>query len=160
MRLTLPWAAESRKERRVPDHFEVVHTPAYDPSLNMPYVPAIKVRSGRLVFVAGTTAAPVYHQHPHRPEDFAGIPEDAAEQARLTMEELSRVLAAAGGSLQDVVQVTRFIRDVQANQDAINRVINSYFGEHRPTSTTVEVVRMATDPRLKLEIAAIAVVPD
>jgi hypothetical protein len=33
-----------------------------------------------------------------------------------------------------------------------------HLGEHRPTSTTVEVLRLATDPRLVLEVTAVAVV--
>jgi enamine deaminase RidA (YjgF/YER057c/UK114 family) len=141
-------------------HIEPIHTPERDPSLNMPYTPAIKVHAGKTVFISGVTAAPVYHQHPHIREDFDRIPEDAAEQARLTVGNLENVLAAAGGTLQDVVMVTRYIRDLDRNQDAINRVLGQAFGEHRPTSTTVEVVRMATDPRLVLEVHAIAVVSE
>jgi len=139
-------------------HLEVVHHEGYDPSLNMPYVPAIVVHGGRTVYVAGVTAAPVYHQHPHVPADFEQIPDDPAEQTRLTMANLRLALRAAGGDLGDVVQMTRFIRDLDRNQDAINRVMAQHLGEHRPTSTTVEVVRLATDPRLVLEVTAIAVV--
>jgi enamine deaminase RidA (YjgF/YER057c/UK114 family) len=76
------------------------------------------------------------------------------------MDELQHVLAAAGGSLQGVVQVTRFIRDLDAHQDAINRVVNEYVGEHRPTGTTSTVVRMATHPRLPFGMTVIAVVPE
>jgi hypothetical protein len=54
----------------------------------------------------------------------------------------------------------RFVKDLDRNQDAVNRVIGAYLGAHRPTTTTVEVVRLATDPRLILEITATAVVPD
>ncbi len=50
--------------------------------------------------------------------------------------------------------------DQEKNQDAINRVMGRYFGDHRPASTSVEIVRLATDPRLVLEIEAIAVVPE
>jgi hypothetical protein len=32
-------------------------------------------------------------------------------------------------------------------------------GDHRPASTTVEVTRLATDPRLVLELRAVAVAP-
>ncbi len=141
-------------------HFEAVHTDERDPALNMPYTPAIKAHSGKTVYVSGVTAAPVYHQHPHIAADFDRIPEDTAEQARLTVQNLAKVLAAAGGTLQDVVMLTRYIRDIAENQDAINRVLGQAFGEHKPASTTVEVVRMATDPRLKLEVQAIAVVPE
>jgi hypothetical protein len=35
----------------------------------MPYAPAIKVTGGTMVFIAGVTAAPVYHSHPHMPAE-------------------------------------------------------------------------------------------
>jgi enamine deaminase RidA (YjgF/YER057c/UK114 family) len=140
-------------------HFEVIHHEGYDPTLNMPYVPAIVVHGGKTVYVAGVTAAPVYHQHPHVPSDFDAIPDDPAAQAAMTMANLRLALRAAGGDLGDIVQLTRFIKDLDRNQDAINRVMAEHLGEHRPTSTTVEVVRLATDPRLVLEVTAVAVVP-
>jgi hypothetical protein len=40
------------------DHIEVVHFAGDEPAMNMPYAPAIKVRSGAPVFIAGVTAAP------------------------------------------------------------------------------------------------------
>jgi 2-iminobutanoate/2-iminopropanoate deaminase len=138
---------------------DVIHTAENDPSFNLPYAPAIKVNGGKLLFTAAM-AAPTYHHHPHRPEEFDHLPEDPAEQARMTMEQLKGLLAAAGGTLQDVVFVTRFIKDIAENQDAINRVFGEYFGDHRPSSCTVEVVRLATDPRLKFEMSVVAVVPE
>jgi enamine deaminase RidA (YjgF/YER057c/UK114 family) len=140
-------------------NIEVIHTHKNDPSFNLPYAPAIKVHGGKLLFTAAM-AAPTYHHHPHRAEEFDNLPEDTAEQARLTMEQLKEILAAAGGTLQNVVFVTRFIRDIAENQDAINRVQGEYFGDHRPSSVTVEVVRLATDPRLKFEMSVVAVVPE
>ena len=74
------------------------------------------------------------------------------------MEGLQRTIEAAGGELTDIIQVTRFTVDIEANQDAINAVMNRYWGEdHRPASTTVEIVRLATDPRFVLEVEAVAV---
>jgi enamine deaminase RidA (YjgF/YER057c/UK114 family) len=84
---------------------------------------------------------------------------DAGRQAEMTMDNVRQVLRAAGGDLSEIVQLFRFIVDMETHQDAINRVMARYFGEHRPTTTTVEVVRLATDPRLVLEITAVAVVP-
>lgn len=138
---------------------EMVHIEGNDPKWNMPYTPAIKVSGGSLIFVSGVTAAPVYHSHPHDPAEFADIPDDPGEQAEMTMANLGRVLEAAGGTLTDIVQLIRFMVDQEANQDAINRVMNSHLGGHRAASTSVEVVRLATDPRLVLELQAIAVVP-
>ena len=142
------------------EHFELIHTEENDPKWNMPYTPAIKVHSGKTVYVAGVTAAPVYHSHPHIPAEFDHIPDDAGRQTEMTMEALRRVLRAAGGDLQHIVQLFRFIVDQEKNQDAINRVMARYFGDHRPTSTSVEIVRLATDPRLVLEVTAVAVVPE
>ena len=45
------------------------------PKMWMPYAPAIKVTGGTTIYCAGVTAAPVYHHHPHRPEEFDNMPE-------------------------------------------------------------------------------------
>lgn len=141
-------------------HIELIHTEDNDPIYNMPYTPAIKVHSGTTVYVAGVTAAPVYHHHPHRKADFEDIPLDPGGQTILAMENLRKILQAAGGNLTDIVQLFRFICDIDVNQDAINKVMGEYLGDHRATSTTVEVSRLATDDRLVIELAAVAVVPD
>lgn len=141
------------------DHFESIDLEENDPKWNMPYVPAIKVAGGKLVFVSGVTAAPVYHSHPHVPEEFDDIPVDPGRQAEMTMHNLRRCLVAAGGDVTDIVQLFRFIVDMDRNQDAINAVMKREMGDHVPTSTSVEVTRLATDPRLVLELAAVAVAP-
>lgn len=138
--------------------YEVIHTGENEPRFNMPYAPAIKVTSGSMLFLAGVTAAPVYHSHPHIASEFDDIPVDPGEQATMAVEALRGILEAAGGSLTDIVEITRYIKDIGDNQDAINRVLGQAFGDHRPASTTVEVVRLATDPRLVLELRAVAVV--
>jgi enamine deaminase RidA (YjgF/YER057c/UK114 family) len=125
------------------------------PDLWMPYAPAIKVTGGALVFLAGVTAAPVYHHHPHRPEEFDGMPPDIAGQAALALDNLARGLEAVGAGFADIVSATRFVTDL-ADQDGLNRVWAQYFGEAKPATTTVQVVRLATDPRCLIEINAIA----
>jgi hypothetical protein len=45
---------------------EVIHHPKYDQNVFVPFVPAIKSKSGKLLWVAGTTALPVYDDHPHK----------------------------------------------------------------------------------------------
>ncbi len=140
--------------------FELIHTEENDPKWNMPYTPAIKVHAGKTVYLAGLTAAPVYHSHPHIPAEFDQIPADAEQQTEMAMENLRRILQAAGGELSDIVQLFCFIMDQKDNQAAIYRVMAKHFGDHRPTPTSVEIVRLATDPRLVLELAAVAVVPE
>jgi enamine deaminase RidA (YjgF/YER057c/UK114 family) len=82
-----------------------------------------------------------------------------AAQARRTMENLKRSVEAAGGTPQNVVHCKRFLTDLDL-QDDLNKVRNEYMGEFKPTSTTVQVQRLATDPRCLVEIDAIAVVDD
>ena len=133
----------------------IVHHADRRTDVMMPYAPGILVRRGRLVFLSGITAAAVYHSHPHREEEF-DLPASMREQAVLAMENLKKTLAAAGCTLRDLVSATRFPTDVN-EQDDLNRVWAEYLGGHLPTTTTVEVSRLATHARCKLEITAIAV---
>jgi enamine deaminase RidA (YjgF/YER057c/UK114 family) len=142
----------------MPRELAIVHHPDRRRDVVMPYAPAIVVRRGRLVFLSGVTAAPVYHSHPHRDEEF-DLPATMREQAVLVMENLEKTLAAAGCTLRDLVWATRYLTDVR-EQDDLNRVWAESLGGHLPTTTTVEVSRLATHPRCKLEITAIAVAED
>ena len=74
------------------ERFELLHTEPNDPKWNMPYTPAIKVHTGKTVYLAGVTAAPIYHSHPHIPAEFDHIPTDAGQQAELAMENLRTAL--------------------------------------------------------------------
>jgi len=135
---------------------EHVHWPDA-PDTWMPYAPAIKVKGGTTVYLAGVTAAPVYHHHPHRPEEFDSMAPDMEGQTRQALENLKRGLEAVGATFVDIVTADRFVTDME-QQDALNRVWAEYFGDAKPTTTTVQVVRLATDPRCLVEINAIAVV--
>jgi len=149
-------------EQRGPD-FEYVHLPGTEPAAgaNMPFTSAIRVRGGTIVFLSGITAAPVPHSHPHVPAEFDHLDFSAAAQAESIMERLKITIEAAGGELTDIIKVTRFVKDVGDNQDDINVVMNRFWGpDHRPASTTVEIVRLATDPRFVLEVDAVAVISD
>jgi 2-iminobutanoate/2-iminopropanoate deaminase len=127
------------------------------PAMWMPYAPAIKVQGGSMIFCAGVTAAPVYHHHPHRPEEFDAMPRDMGGQTRAALENLKRGLEAAGASFADIVTATRYVTDL-SDQDSLNRVWAEYFGDNKPATTTVQVVQLATDPRCLIEINAVAVV--
>ncbi len=146
--------------------YEYIHLPGIpgtEPAAgaNMPFTSAIKVGSGSILFLSGTVGAPSPHSHPHVPAEFDHLDFAPEAQAERVMENLKAMVEAAGGQLTDIIQVTRFVRDVGSNQDAINVVMNRYWGpDHRPASTTVEIVRLATDPRFILEVEAVAVLPD
>jgi 2-iminobutanoate/2-iminopropanoate deaminase len=123
----------------------------------MPYEPVVCVRSGGdLVFISGATALPLYHQHPHE-HDKLDPPQDVREQTRIVMDNLTRCLGAARATWSDVVRTDAFLTDMN-DQDAIGAVMGEYFQGDFPASTWVEIKRLV-DPRLKLEMSAIAVVP-
>jgi 2-iminobutanoate/2-iminopropanoate deaminase len=124
------------------------------PQHEMPFVPGIKVKNhGTLLFVSGATANPLYHKHPHDPAELTP-PEEIGEQTRRVMENLKLVLDASGATFQDVVKVTKFLTRMD-EQDEVWSVMKGYFGDHLPTSTTVEVSRLVV-PGLRLEVDLIA----
>ncbi|MCZ6840933.1 MAG: RidA family protein [Alphaproteobacteria bacterium] len=135
---------------------EHIHWPDA-PDMWMPYAPAIKVTGGTTVYLAGCTAAPVYHHHPHRPEEFDSMPADMEGQARTTLENLKKGLEAVGATFADIVTANRYCTDL-SDQDSLNRVWAEYFGDNKPTTTTVQVVQLATDPRCLIEIDAVAII--
>ncbi len=137
-------------------HIEHVHWPGA-PDLWMPYAPAIKGTGATTVYFAGVTAAPVYHHHPYRPEEFDTMPSDMEGQARAALENLKKGLEAVGATFGDVVTCSRYQTDL-TDQDALNRVWAEYFGDSKPATTSVQVVKLATDPRCLIEINAVAVI--
>ncbi|HLT97728.1 MAG TPA: RidA family protein [Acidimicrobiia bacterium] len=139
-------------------HIEQIHHEGFDPSMKQVYVPAIRAE-GRMVFISGVTAAPPYHHHPHRPEEFEAIPRDIEGQVELIFAHLDLALEAAGCRRSDIVVLNRFFTNVREDQDVVNAYQGQWFQGHIPTSTSVEVKSLATDPNLRLEIASIAVAP-
>lgn len=87
---------------------------------------------GRTVFIAGQVAR---DQGGH----LVGK-NDLVAQFRQVCENLKAVVAAAGGSLTDVVKLTIYVLDVpayKAHGKAIGGVYREYFGKHFPAMTLV-----------------------
>jgi enamine deaminase RidA (YjgF/YER057c/UK114 family) len=92
------------------------------------YSPA--VRSNGLLFVSGQVGS--------RPD---GSPEPGLEaQVRLAFDNLNEVLAAAGCTFDDVVDVTVFVVDPESKLDTVWKVLPDYWGSApHPTLTGVGV---------------------
>lgn len=139
---------------------EIIHHEGYDEKIFSPFVPAIRVvDNARLVFISGVTGAPVYHDHPHDPSVFDAMPMDAAGQVREAFEHLDHALKASGCERHDVVNMIRFFTHIEEDQDVVNKYQAEWFGGHIPTSTTLEISRLATDPRLRFEFHVVAAAP-
>jgi len=140
------------------DHLEVIHHPGYDTAVFMPFVPAIKVKSGKLLWLSGGTALPVYHDHPHQRDQI--VKHLRFEIVRQTMDGIMATLKAAGGSPRDVVHL--FIFRARPRIGDIGRasaVVNSYFApfNHKPTTTNLAVLELG-EPEQLVEIQVVAVV--
>src|SRR3954468_2505796 len=85
-------------------NMEVIHHPNYDKTVFMPFVPAIKIKSGKILWLAGGTALPVYHDHPHKRDQLQKyMVNDLEQQVRQAMDGIKQTVEAAGGSMKDVV---------------------------------------------------------
>jgi len=85
------------------------------------------------------------------------VPEDVADQARLSLENVKAIVLAAGLDVGSIVKMTVFITDLN-DFATINDVYQRFFDEHQatyPTRSCVQVARLPKD--VKLEIEAIAV---
>ena len=105
-------------------------------------------RFGSLVFVAGQTG-----RHP----DTGALGRDVREQTRNVLERITRILAAAGTSLDNVLTVTTHLTR-REDLAAYNEEYARYFPTAKPARTTVEV--MLNAPELLVEITVTACIPD
>ena len=81
---------------------------------------------------------------------------DIRAQLEQVCENVKICLEAAGATLADLVQTTTYVTDIEAFFRCIDVRVR-YFESGMPTSTTVEVSRLA-HPDLLVEISAVAVV--
>jgi len=79
-----------------------------------------------------------------------------AAQARLAFEGLKRTLAAAGATLEDVVELTTFHIDLRGEIERFTKLKDEYLPRNYPASTAVGVTQLAL-PELRVEIRAVAV---
>lgn len=108
------------------------------------YSHAIKV--GNTIYVAGQVAIREDNQ----------VPPGIADQVGQAMENLKRVLAAAGATLNDVVKLNTYVTSLEV-LNSYRELRLKYFGDYCPASTLVQVVSLAR-PEYRIEIEAIAVV--
>lgn len=75
------------------------------------------------------------------------------EQTHQVFANLKAVLAEAGSSLQQVIKATIFMKDMEQFA-TVNSIYASYFGNHKPARSTVEVARLPKDVLVEIELIA------
>ncbi|RMG14517.1 MAG: RidA family protein [Planctomycetota bacterium] len=115
-------------------------------------------RVGGLLFLSGVgPRQPGTDEIPGGPiRDEHGTPQDydAAAQTRAVIENVRKILAAAGSSLDKVVDVTAFLVDMQRDFAAYNAVYAEYFANIQATRTTIEVGALPTPIAVEFKVVA------
>jgi 2-iminobutanoate/2-iminopropanoate deaminase len=120
---------------------KIVSTPDAPVAIG-PYAQA--VRTGDLLFTSGQIPLTA---------DGQLVTGGIQEQTRQVLENLKAVLQAESASLRDVVKTTVFLKDMNHFAE-FNSVYESYFGEHTPARSTVEVARLPRDVFVEIELIA------
>ena len=100
-----------------------------------------------LVYVSGQLPMDLKTREP-----FAG---DIEEQTELALRNVEAVLKAAGSDLNNVLQMTIYVSDIEL-WGKVNEVYARVMGDHRPARAVIPVKDLHFDT--KIEIAAIAAV--
>ena len=111
----------------------------------------ILVTGGRILFLAGQTGSDARGQ--------IVAPGDLVAQYEQTLHNLKTVVEAAGGTMQDIMQITIFVRDRDdylAHLKPLGQAHRSFFGDYYPATALFEISRFFQDEAL-IEIEGLAV---
>lgn len=112
------------------------------PSSHLPFSPCVVV--GDLIFVSGQASV----------DQEGKIVSDTFEgEFRRSVDNIRRVLEAAGSDLAHVVQTRNYVRDPE-DLPLYNQLYREYFPEPRPARTTIT---HCLPPSLRYEIEVVAV---
>lgn len=120
------------------------------PGMSNPPTYSHVVRAGKTLYIAGQVGA-------DKDGKMAG--DTMAAQLAQVFANLKTALASQGADVQHIAKINIYVTDVEAFRapDAA-KLRTDFFKGHKPASTLVQVVRLAS-PDYKVEIEAIAVLP-
>jgi enamine deaminase RidA (YjgF/YER057c/UK114 family) len=114
----------------------------------------VLVSGGNLLFLAGQTAG--------NAEGNIVTPGDLVAQYEQVLLNLKSVVETAGGTMQDIVKITIFVRDRDdylAHLKALGKVHRTFFGTYYPATALFEISRFYQEDAL-IEIEGMAVIND
>ena len=103
----------------------------------------------------GNLVAPAPLDNDGKPSDFSSM----GEQMRTSYDNISKLLALYGATLEDVVEETLYVLDMDAAFAVVGKVRKAAYGTERPqcASNIIGVSRLAQRPQL-IEIVCKAVI--
>ena len=115
-------------------------------------------RAGDFIFVSGTSARRADDSIAGAQAGESGHYDlDIRVQTRAVIENIRAILASAGATLADVVEVSTYLVSMQ-DFSAYNEVYGEFFGYQGPARTTVAVAELP-HPHLRVEIKVVAFRP-
>ena len=121
--------------------FQTIHTD-HAPAAVGPYSQA--VRAENLLITSGQLGL----------DPSTGVlPEGVEKQTRQSLENIGTILTEAGLSLTNVVKTTVFIRNMD-DFARVNGIYASFFGEHKPARSCVEVSALPKNGLVEIEVIA------
>jgi 2-aminomuconate deaminase len=112
-------------------------------------------RAGELIFVSGTSSRRADDSIAGAGHGASGQPLlDIRVQTRAVLENIRDILAHAGASMADVVELSTYLVDMR-DFGAYNEIYGEFFGPDGPARTTVAVAALP-HPHLLIEIKAVA----
>ena len=121
---------------------EIISTPNAPAAIG-PYSQA--VRAGSLLFVSG--------QIPLDPASGQLVENTIQAQAARSLENLKAILTQAGGTLDNVVKTTVFLKDMEDFAE-MNRIYQTFFAADCPARSAVQVGRLPKDVLVEIEAIA------
>lgn len=115
------------------------------PKVVGPYSPAIE--HGNFVFCSGQIGI-----DPSTGELVEGI----ENQTKQVVENLQQVLLATELDLDHVVKTTIFLASM-SDYSTVNEIYGSYFTEHKPARSTVQVARLPMGALIEIEAIAVKI---
>lgn len=109
-----------------------------------PYSQAIKVNN--MIFLSGQLGID--------PKTGKFIGEKTEEQAGQILKNIENILKDADFSINNIVDVTVFLTDL-SDFKKFNEVYASFFGEHKPARTTIQVAGLPLGAKIEIKVVGI-----
>ena len=117
-----------------------------------------KIHTDKAPKAIGPYSQAVHHHHfvftsgqiPLNPETGVLVTDNFKAEVLQVLTNLDAVLTASGSSLKKVAKLTVFLTDL-SNFSELNEVFNTYFDEHLPARSAVQVSALPMNARVEIE---------